>query len=475
MITMGITSLVLCIAGVIIGWQEELFRTRWWVRLIGLAVAFGAIFGAGCATQAVATNIAKTSAVDGFHQFLNGTVVKADVSPTSCTRDGNCEYTYSCDPYTVMVPVTTTDSKGNSHTTYVEETRYHSCPYVTVEYHYSTLDSIGNVVTFPTAIAAQPVEYRGGEGVPDDLPRGAPQPWQLAHNALAQGRGLPMTVDNTYSNYILASDQQLLKASSNDVARLLKANLLPTPTVKPEDPIHDQYDADKVQFVGFKPSNAKQWQNSVMQLNAALGSKLRGDLHIVVVQDSKLPRGVSAEDYKNALKAYWLNSLDKYAFAKNGILVVMGVNSAHTAVEWARSDTGMPVGNGAMTEWLDSDLLGKRFSPSALMGDTYAAVTNGKAHYVIGHGVIPQAVMVKFPFARACMSCTDKNERGEIGFTNLDIPSNIAWWGYFWMIVIDMAVAIMVWKFVFFVFEICAPEEKPEPSYRGRYTYTYPY
>jgi hypothetical protein len=210
-----------------------------------------------------------------------------------------------------------------------------------------------------------------------------------------------------------------------------------------------------------------------MQLNAALGSKLRGDLHLVIVQDTKLPSGVSPEDYKNALKAYWLNSLDKYAFAKNGIVVVMGVNASHSKVEWARSDTGMPVGNGAMTEWLNSALVDQPFKLSTLMGDTYAAVSNGKVDYVIGEGIIPQAIMVKFPFARACMSCTDKNEKGEIGFTNLTIPSNIQWWGYMLMIIIDAIIAAILWYILYFVFNIYAPQEKYKKSAYRRYSYEY--
>lgn len=471
---MGILSLILCIAGVVFGWYTKQLQTRWYVRILGFVAIFGLIFLTGFGSEAIATNISKASAVGGFHQFLNGTVVKADVVEVACTRDGSCEYTYSCDPYVVWVTHTHTDSKGNSYTTTDPETRYHSCPYVTAEYHYSTTDSIGNVDSFPTAAAAKPAAYHGDEAIPGDIPRGAPKPWQQAHNALVQGKGLPMTIENTYANYILASDQQLLKASSNDVAELKKAKLLPEPTANFQNPIHDEYNADKVQFVGFKPNNAKQWQNSVMQLNAALGSKLRGDLHVVIVQASKLPGGVSPENYKNALKAYWLNSLDKYAFAKNGIVVVMGINDEHSQVEWARADTGMPVGNGAMTEWLSSALSGQTFSLSNLMGDTYATVSNGKADYVTGEGIIPQAIMVKFPFARACMSCTDKNEHGEIGFTNLTIPSDIAWWGYVLMIIIELIIAVSLWRFLFVIFDMFPPASK-ESKFDRNHKFDYGY
>lgn len=443
MLVMGISSLVICGVGLYLASRFGMSKMKWWVRLLWIVGTTSLTFITGFAGFAVANNIAYQAAISGYHQFLNGTVIAADVREVQCERDGTCSFDYNCDPY--IYTWITYDDEGNAE--FHSEIRYHSCPYVTVEYLYSTKDSIGNTTDLGRTINSEPVEWRAGEGIPDSIPRGSPEPWQLARDALDAGRGLPMTIDGEYENYILASDEALLKASSDDVEELLAAGLLPDHTQNLRDPIYGVFNASKVNFVGFTPPNEASWQESVMQLNAALGSERRGDLHIVVIEDSALPSSITSDTYADALKAYWLNNLDKYAFGKNGIMVVIGIDDQHTSIEWARAATGMPVGNGSMISWLEQTLMNEPFTLDAVMGETYATVTNEEASYVYGEGHIPQAVLVDFPFERQCMQCEDDDEGQGLGFKDLTIKSQVEPWGYVLTIFLQLLIAGTAWFF----------------------------
>lgn len=70
-------------------------------------------------TFAIGNSTAKSSKLQGFHQFINGSVMVAKKERVPCDRDGSCSQTYQCDPYIVMVTKTRTvyagtDSKGNA-------------------------------------------------------------------------------------------------------------------------------------------------------------------------------------------------------------------------------------------------------------------------------------------------------------------------------------------------------------------------
>ena len=450
MIVMGISSLVICVGGLIWASLTGMLQMRFWIRLIWIFSLVVGTFAAGFGSYIAANAIAYQAAVGGFHQYLNGTVVEANVEEIQCTKDGPCVHEYSCDPEQVF---TGFDDDGNAE----YRTEYHDCPYVTLEYHYWTTDSIGGSEDFGYRFAVDPVEWTGDGlfdfhftyGIPDDIGRGAPEPWQKARTALDAGRGLPMTKEGLYENYILASDAELLKASSDDIDTLLAAGLLPEHTQSLRAPIYDTFNANKVNFVGFTPTNEAEWQESVMQFNAALGSELRGDLHVVIVQASALPSDVSSNDYADALKAYWLNNLDKYAFGKNGIMLVIGIDDKQKTVKWAHADTGMPVGNGVMLSWLEQSLRNEMYDLPTLMGETYATVADGEASYVLGQGLIPQAIMVDFPFERACMKCDEDGEGEGIGFSDLTINSEVAWWGYLITIILMIAILAIPWGFFF--------------------------
>ena len=388
---MLISSTVLCVVGLIVGHYMGMKYLPWLARLIWLIGISVLTFAIGLGGYFAANAIAYQSAVSGYHQFLNGTVVRADVQEIKCERDGNCVHTYECDE-----TETTTNEDGEVET----ETIDHDCPYATYEYRYTAQDSIGGTEDFGHYLAVEPEAWGTflfifPQPIPDYLPRGIPPEWQEIRTALDAGRGIPMTTEGTYENYILASNEDLLKTSSDDIDELLELGLLPEHTQDLQDPIYDTWNADKVNFVGFTPRYEPEWQAEVMEFNAALGMELRGDLHLVIIRDSELPSSVSPDAYINALKAYWLNHLDKYALGKNGIMVVIGIDNAHETIEWARADTGMPSGNGVMLNWIEQSLMNEPYDLSVIMGETRAVVENGEVTYTVSQGLIPQAIMVK--------------------------------------------------------------------------------
>jgi len=411
----------------------------WYKWLPSYALIVLMTVGTGWAGTSVAAAAAKQGAIGGYHQFLNGTVVAADAQTVPCTRDGACAFEYSCDPYVVIETYYTTDSKGKSTSHTRSVTKYHDCPYATQEFLYTTRDSLGHTEKFGRYVAAKPAPWRVGTAVPSSLPRGIPEPWQKAHAALKAGKGMPMTTESTYDNYILASSDELLKSSSDQIELLQKKRLLPEHTQNLQRPIYDTYDAKKLSFVGFAPENEAEWQDALMQFNSALGSTLRGDLHVVAVKASLLPGSVSPQQYLTALKADWLNGHGKYALAKNAIIVVIGVDADGKNVLWSRASTGMPAGNGALLQSLGTSLTDTPFTVQSVFGTTSANVKtvtakdgtkSEKVVYDVGSGLIPQKIMVEFPFKRVCMACSDEDETSDIGYVNIPIPTRIAVWGY---------------------------------------------
>jgi hypothetical protein len=200
-------------------------------------------------------------------------------------------------------------------------------------------------------------------------------------------------------------------------------------------------------FVGISPYNRQQWEDSVMEFNAALGMELRGDLHMVIIKDSALPEDISPDDYINALKAYWINELGKDAIAKNTILVVLGLSDNLQAVEWARADTGMPIGNGIMLAKLELQLTGANFNLDTIMGDTYAEVRGATPFYTYGQGIIPQVIMVEAPFERVCMTCQDEGEEHMQGFDYIVIDVSVGFWGYVLIIFVQLLLSGVLWAF----------------------------
>lgn len=444
------------------------WNVDWYEYVAGLAVTLMVIVPT---VFAVGSAWAKADALV-YEEFRNGVETAATVQSQDChpgTSGGsassghsNCAYEYQTGEtytYTETYTVTVTDecdSKGRckSHT----ETRtrvligYIYNPYASKEYHYVITDSIGGTYTFPDIYVKDGEGYNGGS-IPGEIPRGDPAEWLDAKRHLDEGDPRPVTRIFTYNNYILASHDDLLKPFSKDVKRYKKEGILPDHTRKiRESPLYGYSNsfADKVSFVGVTVNDESAWQRSMMGLNAALGSQLQGDMHLVLI-DSKLVD--SPTRYLNALKAYWLSDdFGRRAIAKNAIIVVAGVEG--NTVSWALASTGMPFGNEVLLQGIANFLPDTPVTPEALIGAPKTVVTasgSSKDPEVsvtlsADPGVLERLTLRDFPFQRACMDCLDK-KGNQIGYKNLIVEFEPAWWQWLIMIVIACAPALIFWPF----------------------------
>lgn len=362
--------------------------------------------------------IARSSSVGGYQEYWNGSITAAKSQAITCTRDGSCVHEYDCDPYQrwEVVRYDTqyyTDSQGKQQSRQVPVydwvTHYHSCPYATHEYDYWLADSFGGNHTVASHIfAINPAQWRGGHGLPSGVERGIPAEWQAAKASLDAGDAPPATKLNSYTNYLLAAQGSILSAYSDSIEKYRKMGLLPRyPAGKA---IYGGYQADKMVFAGFTPTSGKEWQQALGRLDSYLGSQLQGDLHILAVPGSRIS---DPADYANAVLAYWQSrQMGKNALAKNAIMVVVGVSDDGRTITWAQAKTGIPEGNGEMLSALSSRLAGTAFDPKTMIGWPKARVNGDKLSFTPSTGAIEQIVMRDYPFARPCMDCKDKGDKG---------------------------------------------------------------
>lgn len=370
---------------VILDWRNsEQHRISWMEYLIVLAViamvvAPGSVY--------VGWEIAKKERTV-FHEFWNGwelTIQKEDVA---CYRDGPCRWEYNCDPYLVSYPCNC-DSKGNCDTCW--RTEYHDCPYVTVETHYYVQTTLGRYVIDRYRFPENPQSHRWRKStlipgyVIERAGVGEPSFWKEARKRIESGYPGPVTQRHEYNNYIYASDQSILKQYHDAVKKYEALGLFPIF----QKTIHDFYYANKVYFVGFSPENSRVWQSSVSYLNAAAGSSLQGDLHLVAVNDSKIS---DFEEYALALKAYWQDKSrhGRDAMSKNSIVVVCATDGRN--ITKARSFTGMPVGNEYMLVAIDGRLKGMEFNPAKIIGQTRGKLSGGMVINEISKGVLEDII-----------------------------------------------------------------------------------
>lgn len=343
-------------------------------------------------------------------QFLNGWEVSTDQSVTPCTRDGSCVHTYECDPEQHWV--TDYDSKGNPDGGHWE-TEWHHCPYTNQEISYAITTTLGrfNVASHWLPTNPEAHRWRWSHGVPGGIPSGIPTVWAQARQRIAAGDPGPVTKQNTYDDYLLASQNTILHAFSSAKDRYLKAGLLP----RVADKIQDPYFADKVYPVGVRLSG--DWDDAAARFNAALGTELRGDLHLVVVNSARV---TNPDEYLGALRAYWQSpALGKHQAAKNTIIVVLGTDGS--TVQWARAASGMPVGNEALFADISSRLKGAPLNPEALLGHPSARIRNGQATVAHTHGLLESVVWGPHRFQRVCMKCEDKGEHGGFKYLRSEI------------------------------------------------------
>jgi hypothetical protein len=375
-------------------------RITWWEFLAGALI---------CSVLVVpfAVKIGNQWALNNqltYHEYWNGYETAAVRSETECHRDGACEFTYRCDPYEVteVVTVPNADGKG-SHTEIRTHTEYHSCPEATVEWDFAVRTTLGDYHierTFPD----NPTPFRG-DSVRGDVRHGTPPFWQAAADRIGHGDPGPVTVRKDYKNYILASQSTILHKFSGDIDQYRP--VMPAPS----SGIRDFYYADKAYGIG--ENLGPEWSAAVSRFNAAFGTDLQGDLHVVVVGPGTTN---DPDSFVGALNAYWTGpQFGQNALSKNALVVVLGTDGQ--TVQWARAFTGMPRGNEALLTDLQRSLQGRRFDARELIGGPVGQVKDGKytgvAHQ---HGTIEDAVWGVHQFARVCMTC---KQEGGSGFTYL--------------------------------------------------------
>lgn len=442
-----IPLLISTAVAVVLGWlvwllcREEGPLGGWHVFAITMAM----IVIVNPLTVWIGSNIATSSAIDGYVEYWGGNIVEAKVKEITCHRDGSCKHEYPCDPYTVWETETYVDSDGEVQTRSVQKQKNRYCPYVTHEYHYVAETSFGDEVYLARhRLAEEPEEWRprDGRGIPS-AERGTPDDWQEIRDSLDEGIAPPATKTNKYENYLLASSEALTRAYSDDIEFYRELELLPDHTREPKDAIYDDFYADKFVTVGMELENDAAWQGTLMHLNASLGAQLQGDLHVIAVGADLID---DPDAYANALLAYWQSEeYGKHALAKNAIMLVIGVEErdGEAVVAWSRADTGIPIGNGAMLEALKQRLKGEVFNPETLLGRPVTTIDKDGLHYELSDGIVDTIVTADHPYARPCMTCADEGEEG--GFVYLEATIKPSGWAQFWMIVTSSIIMAAGW------------------------------
>ena len=316
--------------------------------------------------------IAKNNAII-YQEYLNGWETGVQKETIACTLDGGCRYTYDCEPYEEMEVYSCDCGKNGCSTCTRMVTKYHSCPYEDAEYNYYVNTTLGSYTIATHRFTDYPMSHRWDDGnghpysdsmsqtIVDEAGIGDPLFWVAVKLRVDSGKPGPVTRFNRYKNFILASDTTILKQYSEAVGKYKRWGLLPG--IKTN--IYNFYYADKVYFVGTY-DNEQEWQERLSYFNAAFGSDLHGDLHLVVVSDKRVID--NPDEYTNALHSYWSdkNIFDRHALPKNSIVVVVGVMD--NKVKWARGFTGMPLGNEEMLVGIQSGLKGVGFATNTVVG-----------------------------------------------------------------------------------------------------------
>ena len=294
-----------------------------------------------------------------FEEYWNGWELEAVEEIVPCEINGRCRRTYECHCRLVCV----SSREGGDCLRWEEECD--ECPYFNYERNLYVRSTAGDC---PIAWLA-PEDY-WGEKTTLELPFGfgssdyvTPQVWLDCRDRVRRGRPGPVTIRATYDNYILASGDTILKQYSSMVDQYQEAGLLPPI----QHTVYNHYYADKVSFVGHEPEDERAWQESLMHLNAAFGSELQGDLHLVIVRDPGA--SINPDAYVLALKAYWQNP-DVWGddcLSKNGLAVVLGTTEGET-VAWARAQSGMPMGNEHLLVAIRDQLKGISLTPDRVIG-----------------------------------------------------------------------------------------------------------
>lgn len=365
-----------------------------------------------------------------FNEFWGGWEQSAITEEIDCYRDGPCYWEYDCDPYIVMVECNchyVSSGSGSSQTStrvcdQCPETRYHDCPYVDQEINYTVNTSVGEFTIDSNRFPENPQQHRWreNESIPDSVVNragtGIPKFWEEVKKRIQENSPGPVTIRKPYINYIYASEQTILKEFSAEIEDFRKKGLLPNF----QNSIYNFYFSDKVYFIGLNSVNKQKWLESLNYFNAALGSTLKGDLHLVITDNQEIAG--NPDNYTLALKAYWQNTTlhNKDSLSKNAIVVVCVITD--NKITWARSFTGMPMGNEMMMTKIDSLLRGVELKPEIIIGNMKGKFNLAKIKKEEKNGILEDIIFglsdSSTRFKRISMSAEDANDAGS-GFTYL--------------------------------------------------------
>ena len=376
----------------------------WWITG-GMMLVFVPLFSWGMSELAIQSAVT-------FHENLGGFETAANLTVTTCDRDGSCQHHYDCDPYKVVDQEAYTDDKGKHHDE-ESHTAYHDCPYTTEEWTFTVDSTVGSFTIAPANLPTNPDSHRWrwSQYVPSDLPSGVPDFWTKAKARLDGNQPGPVTARHDYDNYILASQTTVLKNHSDSIDSYKKAGLLP--------PINSQiegfYWLNRVYLVGTTGLDADVWGNASNRFDAAFGSLLQGDLHVVIVNANTV---TNPDNYELALLSYWQSSaFKKDALSKNGVILILGTRDNKT-IEWARAATGMPIGNEGLVLDLQNGLKGKPLDPVSLFGHPTAGLNGSSVNITIGDGTLQSILWGPHKFQRVHMGGKDSNGSSQ-GFSYL--------------------------------------------------------
>lgn len=409
-----------------------------------------------------------------YEQYVNGVETEAIDNVTTCyaghTGDSvaaglsNCRWVYQSGmnywTTTRTVEDCATDTKGNRSCTSRPVTDHHSAPiytpYATREHTFSVKASVGFKELefhYDTVYLDQNPQPYSAKAIRKNIPRGVPEDWSEARQRLIAGDPRSIEVLDPYDNYILASDDEVLKTTSLDVEKYKKAKLLPAHTAgimgNPARGVTG-WQAEKMSFVGVSVPDPSRFQSELSRYNAALGLTQQGDLHVVAVNCQSVPAN-EAVAYTNAVKAYWQGpDFGKRALAKNGIALVLGV--CNGTIEWAKGTTGMPFGNERMLQWFQDYLPGTPLSTEAIFGSMRTRI-GADGEPVVTHsavpGVLERIMFDEVPFKRARMSCDDGSCVGYKDLLDKIEPTKAQ---KTWMVVICLFIALGWWLWAGFSF-----------------------
>jgi hypothetical protein len=431
---LSIPSLVALLVALAIGVAAAvgllLARSEYRISLGEFGVILGVIFVVSQpAVGAIGMKVARDSAVGGYVEFVNGRMdLVPDPDVTHCERDGVCNHVYRCDSYKVweIVRYDTeyyTDSQGKRQSrsvpVYDWVTHWHSCPYATQELTYKAQGNFDYMKKWYTLahdiFGPNARRYRADVALPRNVSQEVPSQWAFARQQLEAGFPISVTTTNTYKNYLLAVQDNVLKEHSGDIEKYRQAGLLVPHTQNLKKAIFDGWKAKKFTFVGCKGvqnlSNDADWQDALGRLNARFGMELQGDLHVLAVEASCVD---NPDTYTQALIAYWQSrEFGKYGLSKNGVALVVGVDDAHSKVVWARGKTGVPIGNDEMLSAFSLLLPDKEFGPRTLLGwPGLRQDDKGGMNYRASGGAVEDIILNQYRFERPCMDCKDKKDKG---------------------------------------------------------------